>query len=432
MKADLLFATTNPGKQQEIRSLLEDLEVRLLFLQDLAPVPELDETGTTFEENARIKAAAYRGLLPGGYVAAEDSGLVVPALGGEPGVYSARYGGRPDDASRNAYLLERMRDLQGDDRSAYYEAAVVLLCPGGAEEVFTGRVERGDRHAARRHGRLRLRSPLLPPGPGPHLRQRHARREGPPEPPRQGRPRPAGVPRGEAPVRAALGDFEKHLATSGGSRTTPSGTTCRTWSSSCRSSRRPCPASGGPTRWTPSPCRTYLGYLHQKGISKASVMRKLAALRAFFRFLHREGRVASNPAQAPHTPRQIKKVPRVLSEAESVALVEAPPSPEDHSLAGLRDRALLELLYATGMRASEVVGLDMERLLLTDRIIRVWGKGRKERVVPFGEPAARAVEAYLAAAPRRGRPAGPRAPSSATSKGDGSRAAPSSASWRNI
>jgi XTP/dITP diphosphohydrolase len=140
MKADLLFATTNPGKQKEIRSLLEDLEVRLLFLQDLAPAPEPEETGTTFEENARIKAAAYAGLLPRGYVAAEDSGLVVPALGGEPGVYSARYGGRPDDASRNAYLLERMRDLQGDARSAYYEAAVVLRCPDGREEVFMGRV----------------------------------------------------------------------------------------------------------------------------------------------------------------------------------------------------------------------------------------------------------------------------------------------------
>lgn len=140
MKADLLFATTNPGKQREIRSLLEDLDVRLLFLQDLAPAPEPEETGASFEENARLKAAAYAPLLPGGYVAAEDSGLVVPALGGEPGVYSARYGGRPDDATRNAYLLERMNDLQGDARSAYYEAAVVLLCPDGYEEVFTGRV----------------------------------------------------------------------------------------------------------------------------------------------------------------------------------------------------------------------------------------------------------------------------------------------------
>ena len=155
--------------------------------------------------------------------------------------------------------------------------------------------------------------------------------------------------------------------------------------------------------------RTYLGFLHQKGLSKSSVMRKLATLRTFFRYLHREGRVPSNPARALHTPRQMKKVPRVLSEEEAAALVEASPSPDVKTLAGLRDRALLELLYATGLRASEVVGLDMERLLLRERIVRVFGKGKKERIVPFGEPAARAVEAYLAARPD-GEKLGPSSP----------------------
>ena len=145
--------------------------------------------------------------------------------------------------------------------------------------------------------------------------------------------------------------------------------------------------------------RTYLGYLHQHGISKASVMRKLAALRTFFRFLHREGRVTSNPAKALHTPRQIKKVPRVLSEEETACLLEAQAIPPAKGLAVLRDKALLELLYATGMRAAEVVGLDVERLYLSERIVRVWGKGKKERVVPFGEHAAAALEAYLAARP---------------------------------
>jgi integrase/recombinase XerC len=152
--------------------------------------------------------------------------------------------------------------------------------------------------------------------------------------------------------------------------------------------------------------RTYLGYLHQKGISKASVMRKLSALRAFFRFLHREGRVSSNPARVLHTPRQIKKVPRVLSEPESVLLVEAPALPAETGqrtrtklLAQLRDRALLELLYATGLRASEAVGLNVEGLLMREGIVRVWGKGKKERIVPFGEPAARAIEAYLSLRP---------------------------------
>jgi integrase/recombinase XerC len=143
--------------------------------------------------------------------------------------------------------------------------------------------------------------------------------------------------------------------------------------------------------------RAYLGLLHQKGLSRSSMMRKLAALRTFFRFLHREGRVASNPARALYTPRQAKKVPRVLTEQDAAALVEAPPSPDDTSLLGLRDRALLELLYATGLRASEVVGLDFERLLLSERLVRVVGKGGKERIVPFGEPAARAVAEYLGA-----------------------------------
>jgi len=137
---DLLFATTNPGKEREIRSLLQDLHLRVLFLQDVSAAPEVEEKGSTFLENARPKAHGYAHLLPGGYVAAEDSGLVVPALGGEPGVLSARYGGRPDDAARNAYLLERMDHLEGEARAAYYEAVVVLLCPDGREEVFTGRV----------------------------------------------------------------------------------------------------------------------------------------------------------------------------------------------------------------------------------------------------------------------------------------------------
>lgn len=155
--------------------------------------------------------------------------------------------------------------------------------------------------------------------------------------------------------------------------------------------------------------RTYLGYLHQKGLSKASVMRKLATLRTFFRFLHREGRVDSNPARALRTPRQIRRIPRVLSEEEAAGLVEAPSPPDTKTLAGLRDHALLELLYATGLRASEAVGLDMERLLLSERLVRVWGKGKKERIVPFGEPAARAIGAYLDARPDAGnlRPSSP-------------------------
>jgi XTP/dITP diphosphohydrolase len=136
----LLFATTNPGKQREIRRLLDGLALTLLFLQDVEPAQDVEETGTTFLDNARLKAVGYAPLLPGGFVAAEDSGLVVPALGGEPGVYSARYGGRPDDVTRNAYLLERMASLSGHDRAAYYEAVIVLLNPDGTEVTFSGQV----------------------------------------------------------------------------------------------------------------------------------------------------------------------------------------------------------------------------------------------------------------------------------------------------
>jgi len=139
--AALLFATTNEGKVREIRRLLEGVPQQLLFLPDFPTVPEVEETGETFLDNARAKALGYAHLLPGGFVAAEDSGLVVPALGGEPGVLSARYGGLKDDTSRNALLLERMRGLEGQARNAYYEAVVVLLCPDGSEEVFTGRVK---------------------------------------------------------------------------------------------------------------------------------------------------------------------------------------------------------------------------------------------------------------------------------------------------
>jgi XTP/dITP diphosphohydrolase len=136
----LLFATTNAGKIREVRGLLTGLPMELLFLTDFEDVPDVEETGDTFAENAALKARGYQCLLPDGLVAAEDSGIVVPALGGEPGVYSARYGGLVDDRARNALLLKRMKGLEGEARRAYYEAVVVLLDPEGAETAFTGRV----------------------------------------------------------------------------------------------------------------------------------------------------------------------------------------------------------------------------------------------------------------------------------------------------
>ena len=145
----------------------------------------------------------------------------------------------------------------------------------------------------------------------------------------------------------------------------------------------------------PLTLRTYLGYLHQKGLSKSTIMRKLATLRSFFRLMSREGRIKSNPARAVHTPRQLKKVPRVLTEDEATAMVEAPTRLTAGTLAAARDRALLELLYATGLRASEVVGLSFEGLLMQEGIVRVKGKGDKERIVPFGGHAAEALREYF-------------------------------------
>lgn len=151
-RTTLLFATTNAGKQREVRGLLDGLPLGLLFPQDLPQSLDVEETGTTFVENARLKALGFRALLPGAWVAAEDSGLVVPALGGDPGVYSARYGGLTSDTARNELLLERMAGLFGADRAAHYEAVVVLLGPDGPERLFRGRVDgfiaqapRGDR-----------------------------------------------------------------------------------------------------------------------------------------------------------------------------------------------------------------------------------------------------------------------------------------------
>ncbi len=136
----LLFGTSNPGKKREILGLLHDLPLKLLFLTDVGNPPCVEETGSTFKENALLKARGYAPLLPGGFIAAEDSGLVAPALGGEPGVYSARFGGLDGSVERNRLLIERMKGFSGEDRAVYYEAVVALIEPGGTESFFSGRV----------------------------------------------------------------------------------------------------------------------------------------------------------------------------------------------------------------------------------------------------------------------------------------------------
>ena len=143
--------------------------------------------------------------------------------------------------------------------------------------------------------------------------------------------------------------------------------------------------------------RSYLAHLRARGLGKSSIGRHLSALRTFLAFLRREGKVTANAARAVATPRTEKSLPRTLSVEEAAAVVEAPEGDEG---VGARDRALLELLYATGLRVSELVGLDLSDVDLPSRQLRTLGKGRKERIVPFGEKAAAAVRAWLKVRPR--------------------------------
>lgn len=139
--------------------------------------------------------------------------------------------------------------------------------------------------------------------------------------------------------------------------------------------------------------RRWLALLH-KDHKKSSIGRKLAAVRAFFKYLMREGMVAKNPAELVATPKKEKRLPFHLNIDEVTALVEAPG---DGDLLPLRDRAILETLYSCGIRVSELTGLDVGGLDLEEGLARVLGKGGKERLVPIGSYARRAIAAYLAA-----------------------------------
>ena len=138
--------------------------------------------------------------------------------------------------------------------------------------------------------------------------------------------------------------------------------------------------------------RGFLVELYQRQLTKTSAARKLAAIRSFFEFCVRRKWVEDNPAKVVATPRLDRHVPRFLSEEEMVKLLEVPPS--DDAL-GLRDRAILEFFYATGIRVSELVGADLDDISLDEKMVRVRGKGKKERLVPFGRKAAASLEAYL-------------------------------------
>jgi integrase/recombinase XerC len=138
--------------------------------------------------------------------------------------------------------------------------------------------------------------------------------------------------------------------------------------------------------------RAFLAELHARGNSRASVARKLAAVRTFTRFLRREGTIESQPASLVGAPRIEKKIPAHLDEAEIGKLLEMP---DVSGPLGRRDRAILELFYASGLRLSELVGLDLHDVNLASRMVRVLGKGRKERLVPFNRSAADAIAACM-------------------------------------
>jgi integrase/recombinase XerC len=142
--------------------------------------------------------------------------------------------------------------------------------------------------------------------------------------------------------------------------------------------------------------RSFLAYLTGKGLSKKTQARMLSAVRSLFRYACREGLLAANPAQAVRTPKIPQTLPRHLRPGEVENLVEAPTAADGDEPLALRDRALLELLYASGLRVSELVGLDWTDVDLSSRVVRVLGKGRKERMVPFGRKAEEALRAWLA------------------------------------
>lgn len=173
------------------------------------------------------------------------------------------------------------------------------------------------------------------------------------------------------------------------------------------------------TKITHHVIREYVGHLHEQGLEKSSVARKLAALRSFFKYCVREAMIKENPARLVPTPKLPKRIPSVLSAEDMSGFLDTlaemgpaaaggrlPPAtggaatPQGKRAAGgeglllRRDRALLELLYAAGLRVSELTGLNLEHIEQNERMLRVRGKGNKERIVPYGSKAHEALEKY--------------------------------------
>lgn len=142
--------------------------------------------------------------------------------------------------------------------------------------------------------------------------------------------------------------------------------------------------------------RGFLAALFDKGEKKSTVGRKLAAIRSFFQFCVRKRWMDDNPAKVVATPKQDKPVPSFLSEEEMQEFLDLPQTAKPLDK---RDKAMMELLYATGIRVSELVGIDLEDVKFTERLIRIKGKGKKERLVPFGRMAEESLRSYLRVRP---------------------------------
>lgn len=159
------------------------------------------------------------------------------------------------------------------------------------------------------------------------------------------------------------------------------------------SGRTPAPAD-----LKPLDLRTYVSALHEAGYAKSSVSRRLASLRSYFKFAQREGLCENNPAKPLRNPRRDRKLPHFLTNREVSKLLNAPSKTDGP---GLRDRAILETMYSAGLRVSELVGINLTDLDLEEGLVRVRGKGKRERLAPLGSFAIRAINRWK----RKRRPA---------------------------
>jgi integrase/recombinase XerC len=138
--------------------------------------------------------------------------------------------------------------------------------------------------------------------------------------------------------------------------------------------------------------RSFLASLHHKKLKKTSIARKLASIRSFFKYLHREGYITKNPAKLVSSPKVPKALPKFLSVDDVFSLMD---SPRGDTFKPTRDKAILELLYSSGLRVSELTSLDIGDIDLKESLVRVRGKGKKERIVPIGSKAMSAIREYL-------------------------------------